>query len=69
MPIKSYYTWKDSLQTDDEQLLLIKSKCDDFTAIKQCILENHSYEVPEILQVAITGGLTSYLAWIDEVTI
>lgn len=67
-PIKSYYTWKESLQTDSEQLLFIKAKHSDFTAIQQCITENHSYETPEIIEVSITNGLPAYLGWIDEVT-
>lgn len=68
MPIQSYYTWKGQLQTGDEQLLLIKTKRSHFAAVQQCILDNHSYETPEVIEVPITDGLPSYLNWIDEVT-
>ncbi|AFY94019.1 divalent-cation tolerance protein CutA [Chamaesiphon minutus] len=63
--IQSYYTWKESMNVDDEQLLLIKSKQADFTDIQECISANHSYEVPEIVQIPITDGLPQYLQWID----
>lgn len=68
VPIKSHYTWKGNLHVDNEQLLMIKAKHSDFSAIRQCIVENHSYEVPEIIEVPITAGLPGYLSWIDEVT-
>lgn len=66
--IHSYYRWQGSINIDDEQILLIKSKQADFADIQQCITENHSYEVPEIIQVPIAAGLPAYLQWIDAVT-
>jgi uncharacterized protein involved in tolerance to divalent cations len=37
---------------------------DIVAAIKQI----HTYEVPEIVQVPIVGGLAEYLGWIDDCT-
>lgn len=67
-PIESHYTWKGSLHVDSEQLLMIKAKHSDFSAIQQCIVENHSYEVPEIIEIPIAAGLPKYLSWINDVT-
>jgi periplasmic divalent cation tolerance protein len=64
--IKSYYTWQGSINIDDEQLLLIKCKTQDFARIQQCIKENHSYEIPEIIQIPITDGSPEYFQWINE---
>jgi periplasmic divalent cation tolerance protein len=66
--IQSYYTWKEIVNVDDEQLLLIKCKQADFDEIQHCITSNHSYEVPEIIQIPITAGLPEYFQWISEVT-
>lgn len=66
--IKSYYTWKDSMAIDEEQILLIKTKSTDYAEVENCIKENHSYEIPEIIQLAMTNGLPAYLNWITEVT-
>jgi periplasmic divalent cation tolerance protein len=66
--IQSYYTWKESVNVDDEQLLLIKCKEADFADLQECIKANHRYEVPEIVLVPITAGLPEYLAWIRSVT-
>jgi periplasmic divalent cation tolerance protein len=65
--IQSYYTWKDSVNVDEEQLLLIKCKEADFADLQQCIKANHSYEVPEIILVPITAGLPEYFQWLSEV--
>jgi periplasmic divalent cation tolerance protein len=66
--IKSYYTWKESVNVDDEHLLLIKSKEKDYSEIEKCIKANHSYEIPEIIQLPMTAGLPAYLGWINDVT-
>ncbi len=66
--IKSYYTWQEKVNIDDEQQLLIKCNTQDFAKIQQCIQENHSYEIPEIIQILISDGLPEYFQWIDDVT-
>jgi periplasmic divalent cation tolerance protein len=66
--IQSYYTWNESVNVDDEQLLLIKCKEADFADLQECIKANHSYEVPEILLVPISTGLPEYFQWLNEVT-
>lgn len=68
LPIKSYYTWKDKLNIENENLLIIKCKRTDFAEIEKCIKENHSYEVPEVVMMPIENGSKEYLGWIKEVT-
>lgn len=66
--IKSFYSWKGAINEDAEQILLIKAKSELYKEIETCIKENHTYEVPEIIQVPITNGSESYLNWIKEVS-
>lgn len=68
LPIESYYTWKEKLNIEKENLLLIKCKRADYPEIEKCIKENHSYEVPEITMVPIENGSKDYLDWIEQVT-
>lgn len=67
-PVNSFYYWKDSLCNDREILLLIKCKHELFDSIKNDILENHNYELPEIILLPIIDGYEKYLSWIDEVS-
>jgi len=65
-PIESVYTWKGEICDENEILLFIKSKTELFEKIKTAIKENHTYEVPEIIQIPITDGLPDYLTWIED---
>ncbi len=65
--VNSFYEWKGQMQTDPEQLLLIKSKTDRYRELEQALLDVHPYEVPEIVQLPIQNGLSAYLGWMDQV--
>ena len=52
-PSHSLYTWKGELHKDAEHLLLIKTDRIAMRRVEAAIRENHSYEVPEIVQLPI----------------
>jgi len=68
IPIESIYFWQNKICEDSETALFIKSRTALFDKIKAAIRENHTYEVPEIIQIPITDGLPEYLKWIDDCT-
>jgi len=68
LPMRSFYAWRGRISRGKESLMLIKAKSKDFEDIRETILENHDYEVPEIISVRIERGLASYLKWMNEVT-
>lgn len=65
-PIESVYRWKGAVEESQEFLLLIKTTAPLVTSVRDTIQELHSYEVPELIQVSIDGGLPAYLKWISE---
>ena len=65
--IKSIYTWRGKREKASEVLLIAKSKREKFKKIIKQVKSLHSYEVPEIICVPITGGSKSYLDWIKKV--
>ena len=67
-PIRSHYVWKGKVSRDREHLMLIKAKSKHFAKIKETILANHDYKLPEIVSVRIGRGSAAYLGWIDKVT-
>ena len=67
-PIESMYVWQDKICDDNETTLFIKSKSVMFDKIADAIKESHTYELPEIIQIPIIGGLPEYLRWIDACT-
>jgi periplasmic divalent cation tolerance protein len=64
--IRSIYKWKGRMCDDAEHLLVIKSSAPRFEAIKNRIIALHSYEVPEVIALPITGGDARYLMWLDS---
>jgi periplasmic divalent cation tolerance protein len=64
--ITSCYEWEGTLKTDTEHLLSIKTRSENYVEIEGVILQNHPYEIPEIIQVPITEGYERYLQWIDD---
>jgi periplasmic divalent cation tolerance protein len=64
--IKSVYSWKNEIQYDEEQLLVIKTLSSKYASVQNLILAEHPYEVPEIISVNISDGSKSYLTWITE---
>ena len=67
-PIESVYAWKEEIYNEQEVMLFIKSKGTLYDKIAKTIRENHSYEVPEIVQIPIVNGLPEYLRWIADNT-
>ncbi len=66
-PIESHYLWKGERCTDQEVLLLAKTRADLFTGeLVPAVKAVHPYEVPEIIALPILVGAEDYLAWIDE---
>jgi periplasmic divalent cation tolerance protein len=66
--IHSWYAWQGKVSHEPEYLLFIKTTADLYPDVEAALLANHSYEIPEIIQIPITRGLDLYLGWIGENT-
>ena len=64
--IKSTYRWKGKIELKKEFKLEIKTPSENYSRLKEFIIENHKYEIPEIVAVKIKNGYGKYLNWIEE---
>ena len=64
--MESHYRWKGKKETSKEVLLIMKAKTAAYKKLEKTLLENHSYEVPEILALPVMKGSKSYLNWIAK---
>jgi len=64
--IESVYMWNNQLETGQESKIILKTKNDLVEKIKEVILDNSSYDVPEIIILQIIEGNDEYLNWISE---
>ncbi|KAJ8445086.1 hypothetical protein Cgig2_029458 [Carnegiea gigantea] len=66
--IESVYEWKGEIQTDSEELLIIKTRESLLGALTEHVKANHEYEVPEVIAMPISGGNPQYLEWLKNST-
>ena len=63
--VNSLFWWQGKLDSDQESLLIIKTKASLLPDVVSLVKGIHSYEVPEIIAMPIIGGNEDYLKWID----
>ncbi|KAM5575470.1 protein CutA, chloroplastic [Rosa sericea] len=66
--IQSIYQWEGEVQTDSEELLIIKTRQSLFEALTEHVKTNHPYDVPEVIALPINAGSLNYLEWIKSST-
>ncbi|MEI8032088.1 MAG: divalent-cation tolerance protein CutA [Chlorobiaceae bacterium] len=66
--VRSFFLWDGSLQKEDEVVLSIKTTEARYSELEAYIAEYHSYDVPEIIKLPVTGGLPGYLDWVGAST-
>lgn len=64
--IESVFWWQGKVDKAKEILLIVKSRKAKLPLLIKKIKHVHSYEIPEIIALAIMGGYKPYLNWWDE---
>lgn len=63
---RSVYRWKDQIEDASEFVLIVKSRRDMFTRLREAIGHLHSYEIPEVIALPVVDGSDAYLRWMDR---
>jgi periplasmic divalent cation tolerance protein len=66
--IRSFFLWDGALQRENEIVLFIKTTDQRYDDLETYIHRYHPYDVPEIIRLPVTGGLSGYLGWLDSMT-
>jgi periplasmic divalent cation tolerance protein len=64
--IESVYRWQGNIEEAEEWLLLIKTTGAAFERVRDAIRELHSYDLTECICLAIDGGSSAYLEWLQN---
>jgi len=64
--VESIYRWKGKIEDAHETILIAKTQDAKAQATITRIRQLHSYELPDITLLPITGGLPEYLAYLTE---
>jgi periplasmic divalent cation tolerance protein len=62
--VQSFYRWQGQLEEAAELLLVVKTRADRSAALAARIQALHPYELPEVLELAPSGGSAAYLDWL-----
>ncbi len=60
----SIYYWQDELQTDEEAILIAKTRASLVDELIKKVKDLHSYDVPAIIVFPIESGNSEYLNWL-----
>ncbi len=64
--LRSIYLWDGAIQDQVEVLMIIKTTSSRFDELKDFIIHEHPYDVPEVISIDISEGHTDYLEWIKS---
>lgn len=65
---KSVYRWEGKIEQSNEVPVFIKTTRARYAELETAIRVLHPYEVPEIIALPISAGLTAYLQWVRTET-
>ncbi len=66
--IHSIFWWDDAVQTDEESLLIVKTTKGKFPELMAYVVENHPYELPEVIALPLIAAFPEYVEWVKEET-
>lgn len=66
LPITSRFQWHDGIETDDEVLVLMESRADDFMEVEAIVAELHSYTTFVLKSTPIDQISEGAAKWLEE---
>ena len=64
--IESIYRWQGRIETDAEQLLLIKTTEERAEALRAVLMARHPYDVPEFVVIRMDDAAGPWREWLIE---
>lgn len=65
--ITSIYKWNNVIEENTEVMMIVKTFAHQFSRLQTLIIENHPYNVPEIVSIKMENVSEDYLKWMNEV--
>lgn len=66
--VRSIYRWKEAVEDEVEQLLVIKTVESKLDALRDALFARHPYEVPEFVVLRIDDLSPAYRYWLTGAT-
>jgi len=62
----SVYQWQGKIEESAEWILVIKSSRELFDRLRADLEAAHSYQIPEVIALAVVDGSLGYLGWMNR---
>lgn len=69
MPITSIYSWNNSIESSNEFLALFKTTDSNISKLRNFLLDEHDYDIPEIIDFELDNVNESYINWMIQSTL
>ena len=66
--VESVYRWKGNIEEDNEYVLIARTIDDNVEKTIKRIEQIHTYDLPDIIILPVTGGLEDYLDYVSNET-
>ena len=64
--VRSIFRWEGRVEEAEEALLVVKTTAAAAAALRDRLVEQHPYDVPEVIALDVRDGLPSYLSWLAD---
>ena len=64
--VESIYQWEGEVKTENEVMAIAKTTASRYKQLEAYVLENHPYDVPEVIGLPLSQGSESYLNWVQD---
>ena len=65
--MRSIYCWEGEVQ-EEEVLVMLKTTDSMSSSVVSMIVDDHSYDTPEVIKLAVEDGSEPYLTWVRGAT-
>jgi len=66
--MRSIYCWEGEVQEEEEVLVMLKTTDSMSSSVVSRIVDDHSYDTPEVIKLAVEDGYEPYLTWVRGAT-
>ncbi|GAA4869567.1 divalent-cation tolerance protein CutA [Actinomycetospora straminea] len=67
-PVRSVFRWEGTVSVEPEWQLWLKTDAARVDDLRDRLVAEHTYDVPEVLVLPVVGGHGPYLAWVTNET-
>jgi periplasmic divalent cation tolerance protein len=64
--VESVYRWQGQIERSAESLLIVKCAATRVAEVTAALLEEHPYDLPEVVALPVAGGSEAYRRWVLE---